>query len=117
MRTHVCACPPGAKYARDHFKSWVYTTACRFTVIPRTNLSYVIKVPVRNFLLSRQLLHLVKKDVHLKLRAQVLKAAIAERLPAKIIANTDIFHLKDCGKNDKMSKNDGFREALTPGHL
>lgn len=71
---------------------------------------------MRNFLLSRQLLHLVKKDVHLKLRAQVLKAAIAERLPAKIIANTDIFHLKDCGKNDKMSKNDGIREALTPGH-
>lgn len=116
MRTHVCACPPGAKYARDHFESWVYTTARRFTFIPGTNLSYVIKVPVRNFLLSRQLLQLVKKDVHLKLRAQVLKAAIAERLPAKIIANTDIFHLKDCGKNDKISKNSGIREALTPGH-
>lgn len=101
MRTHVCACPPVAKYARDHFESWVYTTARRFTFIPRTYLSYVIKVPVRNFLLSCQLLHLVKKNVHLKLRAQVLKAAIAERLPAKIIANTDIFHSKDRGKHDK----------------
>lgn len=48
-----------------------------------SRLSYVVEVSVWNFLLSGQLLHLIQEDVHLEFRAQVLQAAVAERLPVK----------------------------------
>lgn len=53
--------------------------------VTSADLPYVVEVSVRNLLLSRQLLHLIQEDVHLKLGAQVLKAAVAERLPVKVI--------------------------------
>ena len=48
------------------------------------HLADVVEVSVRDFLLFRQLLHLVQQDVHLELGAQVLQTAIAKGFSASV---------------------------------
>lgn len=70
---------PGGRYRRARVQHLLSVRPA-----PSADLPYVVEVSVRNLLLSRQLLHLVQEDVHLKLGAQVLKATVAERLPAEV---------------------------------
>ena len=76
----------------------------KIAVIHRQScLSYVVEVSVWNFLLSCQLLHLIQEDVHLEFRAQVLQAAVAERLPVKHHHN---------GNRDNPIKSDTERQTF-----